>query len=181
MKVLKWACAVAALCFSSVALASQTVSDFSFKDIYGKQHQFSEYKGKWVIVNYWATYCAPCVKELPELKKIAHRYRGRAVVLGMDAGETPHHQMRRFMRQKGINYTVAPTQDSTMFSLGLIYGVPTTYIVSPQGQIVDVHMGAITAAQLENYIGAGQQQNARQHAQTAPQSQNDGKCETAFC
>lgn len=182
MKMLKWACAIVAFCFSSVALGSQTVSDFSFKDIYGKQHRFSEYKGKWVIVNYWATYCAPCVKELPELKKIAHRYRGRAVVLGMDAGETPHHQMRRFMRQKGINYTVAPTQDSTMFSLGLIYGVPTTYIVSPQGQIVDVHMGAITAAQLEGYIGAGQA-NTRQHAKAEPKKQNsnNANCETVFC
>lgn len=178
MKVLKWAIAVCALCVSSVAMASQPVADFAFKDIYGKQHRFSDYKGKWVIVNYWATYCGPCVHELPELKKIAHQYRGKAVVLGMDAGETPHRQMRQFMRQKGINYTVAPTQDSTMFSLGLIYGVPTTYIVSPQGHIVDVHMGAITANQLARYIDGGQQRN-RQHAANKPQKEE--ACETALC
>ena len=71
----------------------------------------------------------------------------------MDAGETPNHEMKQFIRQRGINYTVVPTQDSSMFALGLIFGVPTTFIVSPQGRIVDTHMGAVTLQQMQRFVG----------------------------
>lgn len=152
MKIFKLALALLALLVSSSVFAQQ-VPDFSFKDVNGKQHRFSQYKGKWVIVNYWSTYCGPCISELPALKRIAAQYRGKVEVLGMDAGETPAHQLKQFMRQRGINYTVVPTQDSSMFALGLIYGVPTTFIVSPQGQIVDTHMGVITVQQMQRYVG----------------------------
>ena len=165
-------------CFLFSAVANAQVPNFSFQDIYGKQHQFSEYRGKWVIVNYWSTYCGPCLSEIPALKYIASRYRNNVVVLGMDAGETSDHEMRQFIRQRGINYTVVPTQDSTMFALGLIYGVPTTYIISPQGQIIDTHMGAISAQQLQQYIN-GQHGTAPQQ----PQRANNGgqPCEGNVC
>lgn len=153
MKVMKWVTVFSGLLMSAVASAQ--VSNFSFQDIYGKQHQFSEYKGKWVIVNYWSPQCGPCLSEIPALKQVAAQYRNSVVVLGMDAGETPNAELRRFIRQKGINYTVVPTQDSTMFALGLIYGVPTTYIVSPQGQVIDTHMGAVTVDQLKGYFNRG--------------------------
>jgi len=71
----------------------------------------------------------------------------------MDAGETPDHEMRQFIRQRGINYTVVPTQDNTMFALGLIYGVPTTFVVSPHGKIVHSHMGVVTIPQMQRFIG----------------------------
>ncbi|MFI0398276.1 MAG: TlpA family protein disulfide reductase [Thiolinea sp.] len=150
MKFMKWATVFSGLLMS--AAVSAQAPNFSFQDIYGKQHQFSEYKGKWVIVNYWSPQCGPCLTEIPALKQVASQYRNNVVVLGMDAGETPTADLRRFIRQKGINYTVVPTQDSTMFALGMIYGVPTTYIVSPQGQIIDTHMGAVTVDQLKGYI-----------------------------
>lgn len=153
MQLLKQAFAVAALFVASIGMASaQQVSNFSFKDIHGKTHQFNDYKGKWVIVNYWATYCAPCVAELPALNTIAKRFKDKAVVLGLEAGETPLQDLKQFAAQRNISYPIAPTQDSTMFALGLIYGVPTTFIVNPQGQIVETHMGAVSARQLQNYM-----------------------------
>ena len=153
MKLLKLVTIAFFLFFAANASAQQQVRDFSFKDINGKNHRFSQYKGKWVIVNYWSTYCGPCIAELPALKRIAAQYKGWVVVLGMDAGETPDHEMKQFIRRRGINYTVVPTQDSSMFALGLIYGVPTTFIVSPQGRIVDTHMGAITLQQMQRFVG----------------------------
>lgn len=173
MKVLKAALLLSGLFISSVASAQ--VPNFSFQDIYGKQHQFSNYRGKWVIVNYWSTQCGPCLSEIPALKQIASQYRDKVVVLGMDAGETPDHEMRRFIRQKGINYTVVPTQDSTMFALGLIYGVPTTYIVSPQGQVVDSHMGVISAEQLKTYFGQPSRPN-RSNQASKPCNNNAAVC-----
>lgn len=166
MKLLKQAFAVATLFIASVTVAAaQTVSNFSFKDINGKVHQFADYKGKWVIVNYWATYCAPCVAELPALNSVAKRFKDKVVVLGMEAGETPVKDLKQFTARRKISYPVAPTQDNTMFALGLVYGVPTTFIVNPQGQIVDTHMGAVTARQLQNYLKSSHK--SQQHADSS--------------
>ena len=153
MKLTKWATILSSLLISATAtVAAAQTPNVAFQDIYGRQHQLAEYKGKWIIVNYWSPQCGPCLSEIPALKQVAAKFRDKVVILGMDAGETPDADLRRFIRQKGINYTVVPTQDSTMFAFGLIYGVPTTYIVSPQGQIVDTHMGAVTVEQLQNYF-----------------------------
>lgn len=152
MRLFKAAALVCFMLFSSMASAQQ-VQDFTFKDINGRYHKFSDFQGKWVIVNYWSTYCGPCLAEIPALRRVAHYYRGKVVILGMDAGETPDHEMRQFMKQRGINYMVVPTQESSMFALGLIYGVPTTFIVSPQGKIVDTHMGVMTVKHMQRFIG----------------------------
>lgn len=156
MKFARWALAAFALFFSSLAFA-QPVQNFAFKDIYGKQYHFSQFKGKWVVVNYWATWCGSCKKEFPALRYIANKYRGRAVVIGMDTGNTAGnatnpHEMRRFVRQHRLNYIVAPLQDNTLFALGMIWSVPTTFIVNPRGQIVTSHMGLMTARQIQSYI-----------------------------
>lgn len=176
MKLIKRAIAlVTLLLVSATAVASETqkVQNFSFKDIDGKAHQFSEYKGKWVIVNYWATFCGPCVAEIPALNSVAKRFKDKAVVLGMEAGETPTDELKQFMEQKKIAYPVIPTQDSTMFALGLVYGVPTTFIVNPEGEIVDTHMGAITSAMLQNYLRADNKKT------TIAKDKDD--CVTGFC
>ncbi|MEN9502909.1 MAG: hypothetical protein RI964_2194 [Pseudomonadota bacterium] len=187
MKQIKRALALTALFLASttsVVSAADKVGDFSFKDVDGQAHKFSEYRGKWVIANYWATYCGPCVAELPALNSIAKKFKDQAVVLGLEAGETPLAELKQFAEQKKLTYTVAPTQDSTMFSMGLLYGVPTTFIIDPQGRIVDTHMGAITAAQLQNYIRSNDD-NAAQ----AKDKKADGKeskqakesCDTGVC
>ncbi|MBU0655469.1 MAG: TlpA family protein disulfide reductase [Gammaproteobacteria bacterium] len=177
MKLFKRAATLSLLFFASFATVASAepathAPNFSFKDIEGRQHQFAEYRGKWVIVNYWATYCGPCVAELPALNSIARRYKDKVVVLGMEAGETPTADLKQFAAQRRISYPVVPTQDSTMFALGLIYGVPTTFIVNPQGQIVDTHMGAITVAQLQNYI--------RQDKRSSIAEEKD-TCKTGVC
>jgi len=154
MKLFKRAITLSVFLLASMASAvsANQAPNFSFKDVDGQRHQFSEYRGKWVIVNYWATYCGPCVAELPALNSVAKRFKDKVVVLGMEAGETPASELKQFAEQRNLAYPIVPTQDSTMFALGLIYGVPTTYIINPQGRIVDTHMGAISAAQLQNYI-----------------------------
>lgn len=155
MKLFNWAITLSAFLLASaapVASAANQAPNFSFKDVDGRSHQFSEYRGKWVIVNYWATYCGPCVAELPALNSIAKRNKGNVVVLGMEAGETPTSELKQFASQRNLSYPIVPTQDSTMFAMGLIYGVPTTFIVSPEGKIVDTHMGVVSAVQLQNYI-----------------------------
>lgn len=151
------------------------VENFAFKDIDGKSHKFSDYKGKWVVVNYWATYCGPCITELPALNSVAKRFKDKLVVLGMEAGETPAAELKEFVAQKKITYPVIPTQDSTMFALGLLYGVPTTFVVNPEGEIAGTHMGAVTASVLQNYL------RADKSAQASAKDKKDVPCESDLC
>ena len=175
MKFFKRAIALSVLLLASTTAVAATsqVPNFSFRDVDGKQHQFSQYRGKWVIVNYWATYCGPCVAELPALNSIAKRNKDKVVVLGMEAGETPTDELKEFATSRHLAFPVVPTQDSTMFALGLIYGVPTTFIVDPQGKVVDTHMGAISASQLQNYI--------RQDKRSSVAKEKDESCLTGVC
>ena len=178
MKLIKRATALAALFLASaatVASAADQVGDFSFKDVDGKTHRFSEYRGKWVIANYWATYCGPCVSELPALNSIAKQFKDKVVVLGMEAGETPVKELKQFAEQKKLNYTVVPTQDSTMFSMGLLYGVPTTFIVDPKGKIIDTHMGAVTVPQLQSYL------KDNDSSSLVKDKEEKATCETGVC
>lgn len=178
MKSVTRAFAISALLFTSfaasVASAGSQVPNFSFKDANGKAHNFSEYRGKWVIANYWATYCGPCVSELPTLNNVAKRYAGKVVVLGMDAGETPTAELRQFAADHQLSYPVIPTQDSTMFAMGMVYGTPTTFIVDPNGKIVGSHMGAVTTSQLTHYFRG----DARPGAVA---EKKKGECEGVIC
>lgn len=131
---------------------NQKVENFAFEDVEGKTHQFDQYKGKWVIVNYWATFCGPCVAEIPTLNSIAKRYKDKVAVLGLEAGETPVEELKAFVAENNIAYPIAPTQDSTMYAMGLVYGVPTTFIVNPQGEVVETYMGEVDSATLLSHI-----------------------------
>lgn len=178
MKSIKWAMAfIACFLFVSSVNAEEThkVNNFTFKDLEGKTQQFDQYKGKWVVVNYWATYCAPCVAEIPTLNSFAKRYKDKVVVLGMEAGETPVEELQAFVEEKKIAYPVIPTQDSTMFAMGLLYGVPTTFIVNPEGEIVDTHMGMVTTAMLQKYL------KAEQESSVAEEGEPSKPCKSAVC
>ena len=94
-----------------------------------------------------------------EVQSVFNPFEMIGAVLGIEAGETPTDKLRQFVAQKGLSYTVAPTQDSAMYGMGLIYGVPTTFIVNPQGKVVKTHMGAISAAQLQRYIRSDKKDN----------------------
>ena len=127
------------------------IKDFSFNDLNGKQHNFNEYRGKWVVVNYWATYCPPCRVEVTDLNIFAEEHHKTAVVLGMDAGGDPVAELKKFKKEFELSYTMAPAQRSTLLAFGLIEALPTTFIISPKGELVDIHVGMITYDDLAYY------------------------------
>lgn len=130
-------------------------ADFSFKDINGKRHQLSDYKGKWVLVNYWATFCGPCKIEVSHLNKIKRAYGNKVDVIGLEAGSSSDAKIREFMNQYGMRFTVAPTQLSTAKQpLGAVPKLPTTFIVDPQGKVVKTHTGILTESQIRPYLAS---------------------------
>ena len=126
---------------------------FSFPDIHGKVHTQSEYAGKWVVINYWATSCGPCLKEIPELVAFHKQHQDRDIVLlGVDFEDIQLSWLKDFMDSVSMNYTVLRSDTSQETPFGTLMVLPTTFIVSPAGELVARQTGAVTAADLEAYI-----------------------------
>lgn len=125
----------------------------SLPDIHGKVHTLSEYSGRWVVVNYWATSCPPCLKEIPELVAFHQRHQDRDVVLlGVDYEDIPLNWLKDFMDSVSMKYTVLRSDTSPETPFGTLMVLPTTFIVSPAGELVARQVGAVTAADLDAYI-----------------------------
>jgi len=138
---------------ATAAMAAGKVA-LSLPDTNGRIHTLSQYAGKWVVVNYWATFCAPCITEIPQLARFHERHKGRdAVVVGVDFEDISPGWLKDFMDSVSMTYPVLrsdPSRQVTPF--GEIVVLPTTFIISPAGELVAQHAGPLTAADLEAFI-----------------------------
>ena len=131
--------------------AQNIVKNFSFLDIQGKRQELNQYRGKWLIINYWAIYCPPCRVEVTDIDIFARENKSTAVVFGMDTGGDPTDELLKFKKEFNLSYPLIPAQDSTLLAFGAIDVIPTTYIISPKGRLVDKHIGMITYDDLHDY------------------------------
>lgn len=134
------------LAASSAALA------FDIVDEKGHHHRLADYKGKWVLVNFWATWCPPCRQEIPDLIALSKHNSKNLVVLGIAMDYQDTKQVSRFAEDAGINYPIVFGSDEISGQIGPIRGLPTTYLYNPQGKIVAYNVGALTREAVENYI-----------------------------
>ena len=132
---------------SSSADAAGTAPDFRFTDQHGEEHRLSDWNGMVRVVNFWATWCPPCVHEIPMLISIQESFRGRGVQLVGVAVDDPDGAFA-MAKELGMNY---PTMADSRRTLDLLhaYGnraavLPFTAFVDPQGTIRDRHAGELT-------------------------------------
>jgi len=124
--------------------------DFTLNDLDGKPHHLSDYRGKWVVVNYWATWCPPCREELPELVMFYEHNKEKAVVLGINMEQLDNAKLKQFVDDNLISYPVL--KGTPAAEVGPVPGLPTTYLVSPEGKLVARQVGMITADGIETFI-----------------------------
>ena len=126
--------------------------DFSLTDLAGRALRLSDYRGKVVILDFWATWCEPCKLEIPHLVELQNTYSAQGLqVLGvsMDDSEPP---VREFQQQFKMNYPVAVGTSKLADQYGGILGLPITFVLDRQGRIVSRHIGATNPSVFEAEI-----------------------------
>ena len=114
---------------------------FQLNDLNGKPVSLAEAKGKIVLLNFWATWCGPCRAEIPDLVDLQKRYADKFEIIALATDEDDPDEVRRFVLQSGINYRVAMSSDAVRRDYGGIAALPTSFVIDPQGRIVQKHVG----------------------------------------
>lgn len=109
--------------------------DFTLQSLEGTSYILSDLQGQWVIINFWATWCEPCISEIPALQAIADLYAGRLVVLGINMRE-PAEAVRLFRESYAVGYPLLLNPDDATVLNYQVVGLPQTLVVDPAGEIV---------------------------------------------
>jgi len=126
--------------------------DFTLKDMNGKDVQLADYKGKVVLLNFWATWCPPCRLEIPELVQLVDEHRDAGFeVLGVSIDDTPQ-QLRDFAQQMNMNYPSLLMREDLESAYGTMWALPTTFLIDRHGSICMKHMGPVTKDMVEREI-----------------------------
>jgi len=136
---------------TAVPLAAEPV-DFTLDNLDGEPVSLSDFRGKWVIVNYWATWCPPCLEEIPDLVQLYEDNRDTLVVLGVDFEEVNTEYLKEFVDTHFMTYPVLRSEPLPVTPLGPVLGLPTTYIISPEGEPVARQEGPVTREAVESYL-----------------------------
>lgn len=105
------------------------------KDLQGRSHQLSHYRGRVVVLNFWATWCAPCVNEMPSLGRLSRKLDGeRFTLLAVNFGEG-EKRVQAFLDKLGLKLTVLLDRDTQASRNWVKKGLPTTFVIGPDGTI----------------------------------------------
>lgn len=126
--------------------------DFTLTDQFGNTHKLSDYKGKTVFLNFWATWCPPCRAEMPDIQKLYEEYQDAGddsvVILGVAApnygGEKSEEEITAFLEENGYTYPVVMDEGGEMFMQYGVFSYPTTFMVNKDGNVYGYASGQLT-------------------------------------
>src|SRR6202522_789133 len=127
-------------------LRGKRAPEFSLRTVEGKKLSLSDYKGKAVLINFWATWCAPCKIEMPWLVSLRNQYAGQGFeILGVNADDagTPRMKLVKFGQEQGLNYPLLVGDDAMSRKYGGVEFLPTSYFVGRDGQIIGGTAGVV--------------------------------------
>lgn len=136
--------------FAGTALAEQ--ADFELPGLDGETHRLADYRGRWIVVNYWATWCKPCRKEIPDLSQL-HDDRRDIVVLGLAFEDTKVEDFERFLEEFPASYPIllVDVYDPPA-ALGAPRVLPTTHLIDGTGHLVQTWLGPVTSEMITGWI-----------------------------
>jgi len=126
---------------------------FSLEDTQGNTHRLEDYRGKWVLVNFWATWCPPCLSEIPELSILHDTHKDKdLVVIGIAIDSGSRKKVADFSQAHGISYPVVMGNRKIAAQIGEMDVLPTSYLYAPNGEQVSYQAGEVTRESIETYI-----------------------------
>jgi peroxiredoxin len=127
--------------------------DFALKDSDGKTARLSDYRGKVVLLDFWATWCPPCKLEIPWLIDIERENKARGFeVLGVSMDDEGWEVVKPFMKEVGMNYRVVIGNDATAELYGNVDSLPETFLIDREGKIAAIHIGLASRKDFEDEV-----------------------------
>ena len=127
--------------------------EFSLKDADGRTVSLADYKGKVVLLNFWATWCGPCKIEIPWFIEFEQKYKDRGfAVLGVAMDEEGFEVVKPYLEQAKVNYRVVMGNDSVATLYGGVDSLPTSFVLDQDGRIAATHVGLVSKSDYENDI-----------------------------
>lgn len=135
----------------SIRPMERSAPNLSLTDLNDNPIHTADYKGKIVLVNFWAAWCVPCRKEIPEFVRLQEKYPGKIQIIGISLDDSAS-ELRKFYRTQQINYPIVQGDLKIADAYGGILGLPTTYIIDEEGRIRGQQVGSTNFAKLEQQI-----------------------------
>lgn len=123
-----------------------------YTDQYGKPVELKDHQGKWLIINYWAPWCEPCKKELPEMNHFYLTHQTTVLVYGVDYDHPTMEQLQAIGKRMGLDYPLLVEDPAQKLKLNDIQSLPVTFIFNPKGKLVRTLVGPQKSQDLEAII-----------------------------
>jgi peroxiredoxin len=132
--------------------SAELAPDFVLTDTQGNQVKLSDYRGKVVILDFWATWCPPCRKGIPDLIDLKKTFKDRLTIIGISLDTDSKNDVVPFMKEYGINYKVVYGDNDVVQKYGNIQAIPTSFIIDQKGNIVTSFVGLQRIETYKSYL-----------------------------
>ena len=128
--------------------------EFKIKDLEGNDLNLVSTRGKVVLLNFWAIWCGPCRAEIPSLIALQQRYKDQLQIIGLVVDQDDEQELRRFVKEEGLNYPVALAPGKIRLDYGGIAALPTLFVINSEGKVVQKHVGLFNPSLYETEVRA---------------------------
>ena len=138
---------------TACAVKAGPAPNWDLKDLNGKSVKLSDFKGKVVILDFWATWCPPCRAEIPHFVELQNQYKDKGlVIVGVSLDEGGPAVVSSFVKEQKINYPIVMGNEDVSTAYGNIQAIPTTFVIDTNGNIVGRHEGFTEESVFESEI-----------------------------